>query len=124
LRQSERASIDNTICPSKPKLSKLVCEIAHGVAPLELKHEGNVLKQEPLRIGCPKQLKHIIDQPGPAASDASCPPCLAEILAWESCCYQIYVREAWQLSDIRLQPHCRKVTVEDGLSGWVDFAQQ
>jgi hypothetical protein len=94
------------------------------VAPLELKHEGDVLKQEPLRIGRQKQLKHIINQPGPAASDAPCPPRLTEILTWESCGYQIHVREAWQLSDIRLQPHSRKVTVEDRLSSWLDFAQQ
>jgi hypothetical protein len=94
------------------------------VTPLELKHEGDVLKQEPLRIGCAKQLKHIIDQPGSAASDAPCPPRLTEILTWESCRHQIHVRKTWQLSDIRLQPHARKVTVEDSLSRWLDFAQQ
>ncbi len=47
LRKPESSSVDDPVRPPVPELTELAGEEIHRVAPLELKHEWDVLQEQP-----------------------------------------------------------------------------
>jgi hypothetical protein len=125
LGQSETAGIDDAVCPLETALLELRDQPLHRTTAVELKHERNVLEDQPSRPAAFRQKpEHMLHQSRVAATDTCRKSGLAEIFARETRRPHVSRWKPPYLADVITEPHVGKSRAEHGLSVGIDFTQE
>ena len=124
LGEPERAGVDDPVGPRVAPVPEPVRQEAHGPTPVQLEHEGNVLKQQPLGLVPLDEPQELGDETGATARNPGSLAGLAKVLAWEAAGHEIDLGKCLQVADIACQLDAREPRLEDFLSPVVDLTQQ